>query len=201
MKGDLDKFERNSMTDSASSPSYDGTTRFLHWAMALLLIWQLGGVLAEATLGETPLIKSWGSTHSSVGALILLFTLIRLIWAVLESGNRPARQTGFATAAARFGHGLLYAAMVIIPSLALVRSVGSGRGLTLFGVEILEPTGQKIPELMAPANALHGLFGWILLVLIIGHISMALYHHFILKDGTLGKMLPRFVKRDAANQR
>lgn len=179
---------------SPTPRSYDGTTRTLHWAIALLLVWQLGGMFTKEVVGEMSFVKSWTSTHSSVGALILLLALIRLIWAVLESGNRPARPSGFAATAAQFGHGLLYAMMVIIPSLALVRAAGSGRGVTLFGAEILEPTGQKIPELMAPANALHGLLGWIFLALIIGHIGIALFHQFILKDGTLGKMWPRFSK-------
>jgi cytochrome b561 len=38
--------------------SYDGISRFLHWAIALLVIWQLGGMLT-ATLSPK---RAWIET-------------------------------------------------------------------------------------------------------------------------------------------
>jgi cytochrome b561 len=97
--------------------------------------------------------------------------------------------------AARSAHGAMYAALILLPSMALLRSIGSGRGVALFGLEFLAPTGQKIPALMAPANAVHGLFGWIFLGLIVGHTAMALFHHYVVQDGTLGKMIPILLRK------
>lgn len=170
--------------------SYDAFTRLLHWVMAALLFWQFGGVLAEAICGETPFVKTWTGTHSSVGLIILVAALVRIGWAIAQRPRRPAYSASLSGTAARAMHMFFYTAMLVIPSIALLRAIGSGRGVKFFGAELLAPTGQKIPELMTPANALHGLLGWIFLALIIGHIIMALFHHFVTKDGVMAKMVP-----------
>jgi cytochrome b561 len=178
------------MNPRSTIKSYDAFTRLLHWVMAFMLFWQLGGMVAEKIWGETPFISAWTGTHGSVGLVILVTALVRLGWAIFQRPRRPAYSASVSGTIARLVHMLFYAAMVIIPLIALIRSIGSGRGLKFFGNQLLAPTGQKIPVLMAPANAAHGLLGWILLVLIIGHIAMALFHHFGLKDATLAKMVP-----------
>lgn len=43
--------------------------------------------------------------------------------------------------------------------------------------------------MMAPANALHSVLAWTLLVLIIGHVSMVLIHHYHWRDGTVSRMI------------
>lgn len=178
------------MIHRSTIKSYDPLARFFHWTMALLLFCQLGGMAAEQICGETPFIEAWTKTHSSVGLIILFVALIRLGWAAIQRRYRPAYSASLAGTVARIVHRLFYAMMIIVPAIALMRSIGSGRGVKFFGSEILAPTGQKIPALMAPANAAHGLLGWFLLALILGHIIMALFHHFLLKDGTLAKMWP-----------
>ena len=45
------------------------------------------------------------------------------------------------------------------------------------------------PELMAPANAAHGLLGWALLALTLGHVAMALAHAYLWREDTLTRML------------
>ena len=42
--------------------------------------------------------------------------------------------------------------------------------------------------MIAPASALHSWLGWLLLLLVVGHISMALIHHFVWKDGLINRM-------------
>lgn len=183
------------MTPRSTIKSYDAFTRLLHWVMAVMLFWQLGGLIAEKIWGETPFISAWTKTHGSVGLIILVTALVRVAWAILQRPRRPAASPTASGRAARLVHFIFYAAMLIIPFIALLRSIGSGRGVKFFDHALLAPTGQKIPALMAPANAVHGLLGWALLILIIGHIAMALFHHFALKDATLAKMLPSLRRR------
>lgn len=178
------------MNPRSTIKSYDAFTRLLHWVMAALLFWQFGGLIAEGIWGETPLIKAWTATHGSIGLIILVTAIIRVTWAIIQRPRRPAYSANLSGTAARSLHAIFYAAMLIIPFVALLRSIGSGRGVKFFGTELLASTGQKIPALMAPANAVHGLLGWTLLALILGHIAMALFHHFGLKDGVMAKMLP-----------
>lgn len=184
------------MIHRSLNKTYDPVTRFFHWTMAALIIWQLGGMLAEKVCGETPFIKAWTGTHSSIGLILLVLAVVRLIWAMAQRKHHPAYSISVAGSLARITHKLFYALMIIIPAIALMRSIGSGRGVKFFGAELLAPTGEKIPALIVPANAAHGLLGWVLLALIAGHITMALFHHFALKDGTLAKILPSLRRQD-----
>ena len=168
---------------------YSRVARWLHWGMAALLAWQLGGMLLKDVLGRGPVTKFWVGSHASVGTLLLALIILRIIWALIDWRRRPAHQTGLIGLAARAGHALLYLLMLIVPAIALMRMIGDGKGVTLFGTQWVAPTGQTIPWMTAPANALHGNLAWLLLALIMGHIAMVVVHQWIWRDGTLSRML------------
>jgi cytochrome b561 len=155
--------------------------------MAPLFGWQFLGMIAEATLGERPLVERIAGQHASVGMLILVLAAVRLAWAVASRRRRP-REPGALGALARAGHLALYALMLLVPALALLRAFGSGRGVAFFGAELVAPTGQRIEALMAPANALHGPLAWALLALIAGHVLMVAVHRWVWRDDVLGRM-------------
>jgi len=46
-----------------------------------------------------------------------------------------------------------------------------------------------VPGLASVKGALHSPVAWLLLVMVIGHIGMALVHHVVKKDNTLRRML------------
>jgi cytochrome b561 len=72
---------------------------------------------------------------------------------------------------------------------AMVSGPQGRRPLTWFGVAdlpylpVTSPTAER-------AAALHGLFGWVMLALVLLHVGAALRHHLLLRDGVLARMLP-----------
>lgn len=170
------------------SQRYGRISRVLHWSMAALLIWQLSIMIYKVTLDLSPADSALVRTHTPIGFLLLLLAVLRLVWAFANRNSRPAYEPSALGTLARWGHGALYLLMILIPSLALLRAYGSGRGFAPWGIRVFEQTGEKIEWMMAPANAVHGLLGWTLLALIVGHVAMALVHHFVMRDGTLRKM-------------
>ncbi len=162
---------------------YGLVSRSLHWGMAALFLIQFLGMITEAILGETPFTKTLNSQHSAIGALILLLAALRILWALLNRARR-----GTVNPLARLGHLALYVLMFTVPALALLRAYGSGRGFSPFGLQLFPATGQRIEWMVAPASALHGPLAWALLVLIAGHVTMALAHRFIWRDDTLTRM-------------
>jgi len=76
-----------------------------------------------------------------------------------------------------------------VPVLALLRQYGSGRGFTFLGLPLMEKTGERVDWMLAAGNMGHGLLGWVLLAVIVGHIVMACVHHFGLRDGLLRRMV------------
>jgi len=102
--------------------------------------------------------------------------------------------------AATLGHLSMYILMIVVPSLAIMRAIGNTRGLSVYGVQLVAPGGESNLLLTAPANLAHGLLGWILLTLIIGHIAMALLHGVVWRDPTLDRMTKGWSAKSAASR-
>lgn len=168
---------------------YGLVSRFLHWAMALLLGWQFTGMLMKNLLDLNPRESFMVGTHNSVGILLLTLILIRGLWALLNLRNRPKQQPSLKGRLALFGHLAMYLLMVYVPAVAFLRLIGSGREFALFGVLPMFEAGERVQWMMNPASATHGLMGWVLFTLIVGHLAMVVVHHFVWKDETLHRML------------
>lgn len=65
--------------------------------------------------------------------------------------------------------------------------LGGSYGVSAFGIEIFAQR-QEIAWAKT-LGELHSPLAWILTVLIIGHIGLALVHHFVRRDHTLRRML------------
>lgn len=175
--------------ESRDTPErYGWVSRALHWGMAALFAWQFFGVALDKLAEHSALAEFFGGTHSRVGFLLFVLVAVRLVWALVNRAHRPSHGTGLLGMAARVGHGALYALMVVVPALAILRSYGSGRGLNWLGVQLIPATGVRVEGLMDPARALHGPLAWTLLVLIAGHVAMAIFHDAVLRDRTIAKM-------------
>ncbi|MGV6872848.1 cytochrome b [Pseudochelatococcus sp. B33] len=165
-------------------------SRALHWAMAAIFLWQFVGMGLRLTLGRTPLVSFFVGTHQPVGALLFMLVVVRVLWGLLNRRHRPPYEPGLLGALARAGHIGLYALMVIVPALALLRAWGSGRGFQPFGIPVFPATGEQIAWAVAPANAVHGVLAWTLLLLIAGHVFMVFVHRFIRRDDVAQRMIP-----------
>ena len=176
----------SSLHDSAQH--YGLVSRILHWGMAALLGWQFFTTLVHLLLAESSLDEFAWATHKPTGVLLMALVLVRLLWALANRSRRPASLN----AMARLGHLALYALMLLVPLLALLRQYGSGRQFSVFGIELMAGfSGPKTEWLMAPANLLHGNLGWLLLALILGHAAMALVHRRQGEADVLGRMIGR----------
>ena len=167
---------------------YGLVTRVLHWGMAILLIYQLGGVVAGLALGETPLTEAWGSGHKPAGFILFILAVVRALWGLLNLSRRPKLHEGFVGKLSLVGHLALYALVLAVPTIALIRQYGSGRPFEPFGITIMQGGHDKIEWMTKLGGDWHGELGWVLLVAILGHLAMALVHHFVFKDDTLKRM-------------
>jgi cytochrome b561 len=78
--------------------------------------------------------------------------------------------------------------MVLVPGVRLLAAAGSERGLTYLGMTVFAPRETGIAWMQAPAEW-HGELGWILALLVLGHIAMAVgWHHLVKRDGALSRM-------------
>ncbi|WP_236012258.1 cytochrome b [Marinobacter mangrovi] len=152
---------------------YGQVSRFLHWGMALLILWQFLSAIAHTLIKDTPLESFLWGTHKPMGLLLLVLVVIRALWALSNLANRPAAINKLA----KLGHLGIYLLLLIIPSLALLRQYGSGKPFEPFGVPLFAGfEGEEINWMTAPANLLHSWLGWLLLLTIIGHIAFVIHH-------------------------
>ncbi|MEG9488113.1 cytochrome b [Mannheimia indoligenes] len=152
---------------SDNSQVYGTISRTLHWTMAICF----GFMLYTGLQGEA--FREWLPYHKSVGAILMLLIVIRVIWAIINRNNRPAPDNIFVT----LGHFALYVLMLAVPTIALIRQYGAARGpLDVFGVKVMEGSTEKIEWAVSLGNNFHGELAWGLFVLSAGHIVMAIYH-------------------------
>ncbi|WP_020210154.1 cytochrome b [Gilvimarinus chinensis] len=151
---------------------YGALSRLFHWSMALLIGWQLVGVLARVLAEDTALDKFFWATHKPLGVILLVLALLRLVWALVNLRRRPPELTMAAT----IGHIGLYGLLVAIPTLGLLRQYGSGRVFDVWGLPLFAGFEGRVEWMVEPGNLLHGNLGWLLLVAVIGHVFMVYWH-------------------------
>lgn len=165
---------------------YDSISRLFHWLMALLIIWQLLKIGDRIADGEHWIGQTLVPWHISIGTLLLLLIVLRTCWKISRGNQIP--QPDPATAfLVKTGHFLLYATMFLMPITGILVMVGGGYGLNAFSMQLIAK-GEEV-SWAASLGSLHSPISWLLLVLVVGHIAIALFHHFVKRDDTLQRML------------
>ncbi|KPP99347.1 cytochrome b/b6 domain-containing protein [Marinobacter sp. HL-58] len=169
-----------------SKTRYGTISKFLHWSMALLVVWQVLKFGDRISDGEHWVGQTLVPWHISIGTLLLVLIVVRLFWAILQRARRPLPNASMA-GLVKAGHGLLYLALLLMPVTGILVMLGGGYGVTAFGIEIL-PKGDEL-DWAKTLGGLHSPLAWILSVLVAGHVVMALVHHFLKGDDTLKRMV------------
>ena len=170
-----------------SKERYGALTRFFHWGMGLLIVWQFLKFFDRINDGEHWVGQTLVPWHISIGSLLLVLIVLRILWAVGQRKNRPEQDPATALLV-KAGHGLLYLCMLLLPITGLMIMIGNGYGWSPFGMKLVARGATDI-EWMATLGSVHSLVAWILLILVLGHVGMALLHQLVKKDGVLRRML------------
>lgn len=156
----------------ASKDGYSGLQIGLHWATAALIVgnYFISEGMEDAFDAKMEggafggLVPTW---HVWAGLTLLALVLLRLILR-LTTGAPAQAQTGPAALAASAVHWVLYAMMVAVPVL--------GASAWFLGID--------------EAADLHVLVMNAMMLLILAHTAVAIFHHFVLRDGLLKRMSP-----------
>lgn len=180
------------MTKSAPHSRYSSLSITLHWAMLLLLI----AVYACMELREyypkgsdfREGLKMW---HFMFGLTVLLLVLIRVV-ARVTGGTPPITPDppAWQTLIARLTHLALYAFMIAMPIAGWVILSASGKAIPFYGLELPALVGLN-KALAEQVKELHETVATIGYFLVGLHAVAALFHHYIVKDDTLRRMIPR----------
>lgn len=167
---------------------HDPTTITLHWLTAFLVVilWAIGQTVDLVPRGSLRI--DYRSVHIVLGAALGLVLLGRLAWRLTRHRSLPPIGSAALLLLARATHWLLY--------LLLVLAVGFGianvwvRGDTLFNLMQIPAYRPGDRELVHLIGERHELMANLVFIVAGLHAAAALFHHYILRDLTLRRMLP-----------
>jgi cytochrome b561 len=173
----------------AADPPYTRTAVALHGAMALLMVAGFCLGLYMVGLSLSPLKLQLYSYHKWLGVSVALLLLPRLVWRGLHAPPPlPAGMRAWEQTAAHATHLLLYVLMACVPLSGWLMSSAKGVTTVYLGWWPLPDLLARNEALGLFLEALHRLLNDALLCLASLHAAAALKHHFIDRDGVLGRM-------------
>jgi cytochrome b561 len=136
--------------------------------------------------------KAGPDLHKSIGLVIFLVMLARVIWRFISPPPPPTANQGPATRlAATLGHLFLYADLFLVMLTGYLISTADGVGIPVFGLFEVPALVSGLPDQAETAGTVHLYLAWALVVFSVLHGLAALKHHFIDRDATLLRMLGR----------
>jgi cytochrome b561 len=184
--------QEETMTYGSRTDHYPATSKLLHWLIAAC-------VLTTAPVAITMTRLDKGSTqdmlynfHKSLGVLILILMILRLInrlavgAPIAEPGIEPWQKAVSATV-----HTSFYVLLLAMPIVGYIANSAYGAATPFFGLFELPTIVEKNEALSTPLFTLHRWVGYLLILLVLTHVSAALYHYFVRGDHVLQRMLPR----------
>lgn len=156
---------------SRSPDAYSRLQIALHWGVAVLIAiaWfsheDMGRTLRDRIEAGTTGLDG-ATVHTVAGGLVLLFVLWRLAVRLKRGAPEPSGSPAVVTAA-HWGHRALYFLMLAVPALGAAAWYGHLRDL----------------------GEIHEIAAQVLMLTVLGHIAMAIWHEAVKKDGTMRRMV------------
>ena len=168
-------------------------TVILHWLVALLFLVVLGLGLYIEGLPSSPEKFELLATHKSIGLTLLIVAVIRLLWRSQEGPiSSVSRLPKWQYILSKNAHYLLLLATLLMPVSGIIMTIGSGRALAFFDIQLLAEA-EKIEWMSALGRFVHLQSVNLIILVLLLHVVGALKHQLFDKDGTLSRMLGREV--------
>jgi cytochrome b561 len=183
-----------------ASHRYGLMAMWLHWtiAIAIIALLAMGAVMVRLTPGSSLQFDLY-QLHKSVGIAVLALSVARLLWRLFDPvPPLPVSLKRWEAALARATHIGFYVLVVVLPlsgwmmvsaSIWNIPTVVFGL-FTLPHLPVLGSLQDKKPVEDALKEVHEALAIGIFMLLLL-HVAGALKHHFVLRDDTLARMLPR----------
>ncbi|SFN66977.1 cytochrome b [Xenorhabdus japonica] len=162
----------------------------IHWLVALAVygmfalgLWMVTLSYYDAWYHRAP------ELHKSIGILIFIVIVIRLIWRFISPPPKPlASYSQFTRISSKLAHFTLYIVLFGILASGYLISTADGDSISVFGWFDVPATLTEQGIQADTAGIIHLYFAWIAMVLSLLHGLAALKHHFIDRDITLKRM-------------
>lgn len=176
-----------------SPDGYGIIPQILHWltVVLVLLAWALGTF--DDALPKGAARAAGLSIHIFAGLTILSVLVVRLLWRLADPPPppEPTLLGVWLDRAGRLAHYALYALLIAAPVAGIVLQFARGDALPLFGLSVIPSPWPADRAFARSVKEVHELLSNGLVILAGLHAAAALAHHWLLRDRTLVRMLPR----------
>jgi cytochrome b561 len=170
--------------------NYDNVAVALHWATALLVVVQFVSAISWDYFAK-PTRHTMESVHISLGVLLTAVILARIVWRLIPGHQVSSLQLGWVRLASKGVHYLLYLLLIAQAGTGFAFRWAQGHAVEFFGLfGIPGPYGQLARPDRRLLHEVHEYIGWAIVIIAFAHALAALYHHYVLKDRVLRRMLP-----------
>lgn len=173
------------MLMKSEADRYGAMAVSVHWLSAVLILVLIASGFRAAGAVDPAVKTQLLRIHVSIAIAVLFLTLLRIVW-WLAIDRRPDPVTGspvWQERSARAVHLLFYVVILGMIASGIGMMVLSGAGSIIFG------QGGVLPDFPRYTPRVpHGIGARLLVALLVLHLGAALYHHFFLRDGLLGRM-------------
>lgn len=174
----------------------DATVRYshgaatFHWLTAALVLGQIYVGFAFGALPRGPERMEMFAVHKTLGAAILIVTLLRLAYRLAKPPPPyPADMPKWDRTLAVWSHRIVYTALLALPLTGLIAVSDRAKD---GWVDLM--WGMRIPALpIGDGEAfgeVHEILVWATIALLVIHVAAAIYHHLIARDAASGRMPP-----------
>lgn len=183
--------DSNRIKETDETARYGSLSIGLHWLMLLLLIavyacMELRGIFPKGS-DARELMKTW---HFMLGLSVLALALLRLLVNIASSAPEITPDPpGWQKLLAKSMHLALYALMLGMPLAGWLILSAAGKPIPFFGLHLPALIGES-KEAAKFIKEIHETVAAVGYFLIGLHAAAALYHHYIMRDNTLQRMLP-----------
>lgn len=176
---------------------YDVLSRAFHWVTAIVVT--IAFILGPEGFGRLmrngidPASRSDIVWHESLGILVFVLTVLRLVWVAFRPAVAPVPMASWMQLTSKLVHLALWILMLALPATALMALGSEAHPLTLLGgvrVEQFPLIANSSIAKLADWGEVHQFLGDAIMVMAGLHAAAAIYHRVILKDGVLAAMLP-----------
>ncbi|MDD2704176.1 MAG: cytochrome b/b6 domain-containing protein [Acidocella sp.] len=181
-------------------PRFPLFARLLHWLMAAMILTMLFiGIFMVTSVG--PAYQRLVDIHRPLGICILLLAVIRLLNRfMMRAPSLPDTLPLPLQRIAHASHIVLYTLMIGMPLIGWAMLSAGDYPVTMWNGIALPPILPHDPVLFAFLRGLHTWLAFALFATILAHLSAALLHGLILRDGVWQTMALRWnpaKRRDA----
>lgn len=173
-----------------SDMQYSSAAKWLHWLTAIAVVflfasglWMVGLDYYHKWYQRAP------NLHMSIGVLLALLTMVRLIYRSIYPYPRPVGATFGLRLVAKVVHVSLYLFLFVLFITGYFVVTAKGENLSVFGFFELPALIQSEDNLQDKVGNIHEWVAFMLIGLASVHGCAALWHHFVRRDNTLLRMV------------